>query len=51
MASGVEVVYTVAFFVLFVGPMLWLTWRSMVSDEHSPASTDRRSPVTDDEDV
>lgn len=37
MVDLVTVAYVVAFFVLFVGSMLYLTWRSMGSEVHSPS--------------
>jgi hypothetical protein len=37
MVNVTTVVYVVGFFVLFVGSMLFLTWRSLQEDVHSPA--------------
>jgi ABC-type transport system involved in cytochrome bd biosynthesis fused ATPase/permease subunit len=38
MVDLMTVAYTVAFFLLFVVPMLYLTWRSLGSDVHSPTA-------------
>lgn len=37
MVNPMTVAYVAGFFVLFVGSMLFLTWRSLQEDVHSPA--------------
>lgn len=38
MVELADVAYTVGFFALFVAPLVYLTWRSLDSEVHSPTA-------------